>query len=750
MRRSLLNKQPDADILHLPNNKRAYCTACSVPNQSFARSRRTGGLRQTPSRSEEAASCIETQEETGYMKVYRAEQIRNVALISHVGAGKTSLVDAALFDSGAVTRQGRVDDGTSISDYDPDELKRRMSLNAKVLPVEWKEHKINFIDTPGYADFVGEVKAGLRVADAALVVVTAEKGVEVGTELTWQYADERNLPRMVLVNKLDRENTSFDNALESLRNQFGLKVVPLQLPIGEQANFKGVIDLVTQKAYTFEGGNKVQEVPIPADMQDRISTYREQLIESAVESDDTIMEKFLEGEELTDEEILSVVKEGTRTGQLIPVLCGSTAKNIGVQTLLDAIVDYLPSAADTVPEDTKAFGDTLSMFVFKTAAAQVGTISHFRVYTGSLKPDMHVFNLQTKADERIGQIMIPRGKMQENATEVPAGDFGAVAKLSNTHTGDTLSTSKDASPLEPINFPEPTYTVAVFPKSKADLDKMSNALARVVEEDRTLRVTRDPETADVLLSGLGESHLQIVIEGIKRKYGVDLEAREPRISYRETIRKKARANGRHKRQSGGHGQFGDVWLEIEPLPMDSPETFVFEDRIVGGVVPGQFIPGVEKGVRDSLKRGFISGNPMVYVKVALVDGKYHPVDSSAQSFEIAASLGMQEAVPLASPTILEPIMTVTITVPEANMGDIMSDINTKRGRVLGMTPLGNGMQQITANVPQAEMLHYATDLRSITQGRGSFKMEFYQYEEVPANIQQEIIARYKKSQEAEK
>ncbi|HZU68833.1 MAG TPA: elongation factor G [Ktedonobacteraceae bacterium] len=681
------------------------------------------------------------------MKVYTAEHIRNVALISHVGAGKTSLVDAALYDSSAVTRQGKVDEGTSISDYDPDELKRHMSLNAKVLPVEWKNTKINFIDTPGYADFVGEVKAGLRVADAALVVVTAEKGVEVGTELTWQYADERKLPRMVFVNKLDRENTSFDNALESLRKQFGLKVVPLQLPIGEQSAFRGVVDLVSQKAYTFEGGNKVQEIPVPAELKDRISTYREQLIESAVESDDAVMEKFLEGEELSDEEILSVIKQGTRTGQLIPVLCGAGSKNIGVQTLLDAIVDYLPSAAEALPEDAKAFGDNLSLFVFKTAAAQVGIISTFRVYSGTLKPDSHVYNVQTKADERIGQLIIPRGKMQDTATELPAGDIGAAAKFSNTHTGDTLAGSKDISEaLAPINFPEPCYTVAVFPKSQADLDKMSNALARVVEEDRTLRVTRDPETAEVLLSGMGESHIQITIEGIKRKYGVDLEARDPRISYRETIRKKARANGRHKRQSGGHGQFGDVWLEIEPLPMDSEETFVFEDKIVGGVVPGQYIPGVEKGVRDSLKRGFISGNPMVYVKVALVDGKYHPVDSSAQSFEIAASLGMQEAVPLASPTILEPIMTVTITVPEGNMGDVMSDINTKRGRVLGMASLGNGMQQITANVPQAEMLHYATDLRSITQGRGSFKMEFYQYEEVPANIQQEIIAQYKKSQ----
>src|SRR3989440_5444056 len=687
----------------------------------------------------------------GLMKVYRAEQIRNLALISHVGAGKTSLIDAALYNSGAVTRQGKVDEGSSISDYDPDELKRGMSLNATVLPVEWKNHKINFIDTPGYADFLGEVKAGLRVADAALVVVTAEKGVEVGTELTWHYADERNLPRMVLINKLDRDNTSIDTALKSLRDQFGLKVVPLQIPIGEQSSFRGVVDLVSQKGYTFEGGNKVQEIAIPAELKESIGSYREQLIESAVESDDEMMEKFLEGEELSDDEILSVVKKGTRSGQLIPVLCGSSSKNIGVQTLLDAIIDYLPDAAETLPEDAKAFGDTLSMFVFKTAAAQVGTISTFRVYSGTLKPDMHVYNVQTKADERIGQLITPRGKMQEPATEIPTGDIGAVAKLANTHTGDTLVGSKDiTSALAPINFPEPCYMVAVFPRSQADLDKMGNALSRVVEEDRTLRVTRDPETAEVHLSGMGESHIQIVIEGIKRKYGVDLEVREPRISYRETIRKKARANGRHKRQSGGHGQFGDVWLEIEPLPMDSEETFVFQDKIVGGVVPGQFIPGVEKGVRESLKRGFISGNPMLYVKVALVDGKYHPVDSSAQSFEVAASLGMQEAVPLASPALLEPVMTVTITVPDSNMGDVMSDINTKRGRVLGMTPLDNGMQQITANVPQAEMLHYATDLRSITQGRGSFTMEFYQYEEVAPNIQQEIIANHKKAQEAKK
>jgi elongation factor G len=680
------------------------------------------------------------------MKIYRAEHIRNVALISHVGSGKTSLVDAALFDSGAVTRQGKVDEGNSVADYDPDEIKRRMSLSAKVLPVEWKDTKINFIDTPGYPDFVGEVKAALRVADAALVVVSAEKGVEVGTELTWQYADERSLPRIVLVNKLDRENTSFDTALESLRNQFGLKVVPLQIPIGEQSNFKGVIDLVSQKGYTFEGGNKVQEIEIPADLKDRIGSYREQLIESAVECDDELMEKFLEGEELTSSEVHSLVKQGTRSGQLIPVLCGSAARNIGVQTLLGAIVDYLPNPTETLSEEVQNLGDTPSLFIFKTQSAQVGTISTFRVYSGVLKPDSHLYNVQTGADERIGQIIIPRGKTQETATELHAGDIGAVTKLANSHTGDTLVGNKDIKvELEPINFPQPCYTVAVHAKSQADLDKMGNSLVRMVEEDRTLQVTRDPETGETLLSGMGETHLQIVADFIKRKFSVDLEIQEQQIAYRETIRKKVRANGRHKKQSGGHGQFGDVWLEIEPLPRDSTETFVFEDKIVGGVVPGQFVPGVEKGIRESLKRGFISGHPMVYVKVALVDGKYHPVDSSAQSFEVAASLGMQEGVNQANPVILEPIMNVTIIVPESNMGDVMSDINTKRGRVLGMESLANGMQQITAQVPQAEMRHYATDLRSITQGRGSFKMEFARYEEVPANIQQELVTQFKKA-----
>jgi elongation factor G len=580
------------------------------------------------------------------------------------------------------------------------------------------------------------------------VVVTAEKGVEVGTELTWQFANERNLPRIILVNKLDRENTSFEQAITSLRAQFGHKIIPIQLPIGEQANFKGIVDLVTCKGYTCEGGNKVQEIAIPAELQEQVTYYRDQLIELAVECDDTLMEKFLDGISLSDEEVLSIIKQGTATGIIIPVLCGSATKNIGVQTLLDVIVNYIPDPCSTVPEEVKAFGNNVSAFIFKTASAQVGTTSAFRVFSGTLKSDMHLTNMRTNTDERVSQLVIQHGKTQEPASEISVGDFGAVAKLSNTHTNDTLTNCKESTePLSPICFPMPCYTVAIVPHSQTDLDKMGSALARISEEDRTIHVLRDPETAEVLLSGMGETHLQILVEEIKRKYAVDLLTHDRRISYRETIRKKAKANGRHKRQSGGHGQFGDVWLEIEPLSRDSEKTFVFEDKIVGGVVPGQFIPGVEKGIREALKRGFLSGHPMVYVKVALVDGKYHPVDSSAQSFEVAASLGMQEAVPQANPVLLEPIMNVTVEIPEYNMGDVMSDINTKRGHVMGMESTENGYQRITAAVPQAEMLHYATDLRSITQGRGTFSMEFAQYAEVPANVQQDIISERKKHEE---
>ncbi|GAC1447162.1 MAG: elongation factor G [Ktedonobacterales bacterium] len=678
------------------------------------------------------------------MKAYRADQIRNVALIAHGGSGKTSLVDAALFDTGGVGRMGRVDEGTSVSDSDPDEIKRHMSINLTVVPVEWRDSKINLLDTPGYADFVGEVMAGLRVADAAVVVVTAEKGVEVGTELVWRYADEHKLPRMVFVNKLDRENTSFERALQSLRAQFGQKVVPLQIPIGEQASLSGVVDLVTGKAYTFADG-KVSQTDMPANLADMAATYREQLVESAVESDDDLMAKYLEGEELSEAELRHAIKLGTTTNGLVPVALGSVSKNVGILTLLDAIVDYLPTAAEA-GASAEAHGDAPAAFVFKTIVdPQKGQMTLFRTFSGSLKSDSHVYNVTTGTDERLGQLVCLRGKQQEPAQEVPAGDMGAAVKLSNTHTGDTLG-SKDASTrLEPIHFPPPAFTAAVAPKTRSDLDKLGTALSRIAEEDPTLRVSRDPETAETLLAGMGESHVDIAIERMQRRFGVDVEKHDRRVPYRETIRKKARAEGRHKKQTGGHGQFGDVWLEVEPWAGE--ENYIFENKIVGGVVPKEYVPGVEKGVAESLKEGFIAGCPMVHVRVALVDGKYHPVDSSSQAFETAAKIGMKEAVTLAGPTLLEPIMTVTITVPDANMGDVNGDLNTKRARILGMEPAGAGLQRIAAQVPMAEMLHYATDLRSITQGRGTVTMELAQYEEVPANIQQQVVEQYKKDRE---
>ncbi len=672
------------------------------------------------------------------MNVYRTEQIRNIALIAHGGSGKTSLVDVALYDSGAVTRIGKVDEGTSVSDSDPDEIKRRMSINLTVIPTEWRGGKINFLDTPGYADFSGEVMAALRVADAAVVVVSADKGAEVGTELVWKYANEHELPRLIFVNKLDRENTSYDNALASLRSHFGTRVAPLTIPIGEQSALSGVVDLVSGKAYTFSG-DKATPTDMPANLADAAARYREQLVETAVESDDDLMSKYLEGEELSEAELRHAIKKGVAERTLVPVLAGSCAKNIGVQTLLDAITDYLPSAAERMP----AGASGVTAFVFKTIVdPQKGQQTFFRTYSGSVKSDAHIFNVTTNTDERLGQLFSMRGKTQEGVAEVPAGDIGAVVKLSNTHTGDTLG-AKETQPLPPIHLPKAVFTASVTAKTQTDLDKMGTALARLTEEDPTLVVTRDPETSETLVSGMGESHIDIALERMQRRFGVEVIKHDRKVPYRETIKKKAKAEGRHKKQSGGHGQFADIWLEVEPL-VGSEETYVFENKIVGGVVPKEYVPGVEKGVADSLKQGFIAGCPMVHIRVALVDGKYHPVDSSSQAFEVAAHIGMKEVVALANPVLLEPIMTAVIEVPEANMGDINSDLNTKRARILGMESVSDGIQRITAQVPMAEMLHYATDLRSITQGRGTFTMELSGYEEVPAHIQQEIVEAYKK------
>ncbi len=673
------------------------------------------------------------------MRIFNADSIRNVAVIAHGGAGKTSLVDAALYDAGAGARQGKVDEGSSVSDYDPDEQKRRMSINLTPLPLEWRDTKITFLDTPGYADFVGEVMAGLRVADAAALVISAEKGVEVGSKLVWGYADQHDLPRLVFVNKLDRENTSYDRALDSLRANFGNRVAPLTIPIGQASGFSGVVDLVSGKAYSF-AADKMSEREVPAEMRDTISQYRDKLVEVAVESDDGLMNKYLEGEEIGADDLRRAVRAAVASGALTPVLAGSAAKNVGVHNLLDAITDYLPSAAER--PGVNPDGQPCA-FVFKTIVdPQKGTYSYLRVYSGALKTDAHAFNIDTATDERLGQLLMMRGKTQEPVAELRAGDIGAVVKLSKTHTGNTLG-AKDCPKQEPIHIPEPAYTAAVFPKTQSDLDKMGAALARLGEEDPSLHVGRDPVTAETLVSGMGESHIEIALERMQRRFGVDVIKRERRVPYRETIRKKARAEGRHKKQTGGHGQFGDVWLEVEPLP-EGEKDYIFENRIVGGVVPKEYVPGVEKGVAESLREGFLAGYPMVHVRVSLVDGKYHEVDSSSQAFEIAARLGMKEAVAQANPTLLEPIMNVTIIAPDENMGDISSDLNTKRARILGMEPAEQGMQRISAQVPMAEMLRYATDLRSITQGRAHFTMELAGYEEAPANVQQSVIEAHKK------
>ncbi|HEX8983245.1 MAG TPA: elongation factor G [Ktedonobacterales bacterium] len=673
------------------------------------------------------------------MRVFNADRIRNVTVIGHGGSGKTSLVDAALYDAGAVTRQGKVDDGSSVSDSDPDEQKRRMSINLTVLPLEWRDSKINLLDTPGYADFVGEVMAGLRVADAALLVVSAEKGVEVGAQLAWDRAEEHQLPRLIFINKLDRDNTSYDRALDAMRERFGLKVAPLTIPIGSAASFSGVVDLISGKAYSYSA-DKMSEIEVPADMRETMSHHREMLLETACEVDDDLMSKYLEGGEISDDELRHAVRLAVASGMLAPVLAGSATKNIGAHNLLDAITEYLPSAAERpeiAPEGQPA------AFVFKTIVdPQKGTYSYLRVYGGSLKSDAHIFNVDTSTDERLGQLLQMRGKTQEQIPEAMAGDICAVVKLSKTHTGNTLGT-KDCEKRGSIHLPEPLFTAAVYPKTQSDLDKMGVALTRMVEEDPSLHVARDPETAETLVSGMGESHIEIALERMQRRFGVDVMRRDRHVPYRETIKKRAKAEGRHKKQTGGHGQFGDVWLEIEPIA-EVERDWVFENKIVGGVVPREYVPGVEKGVSESLREGFLAGYPMVHVRVALVDGKYHDVDSSSQAFEIAARLGMKEAVALAAPTLLEPIMQVTILAPEENMGDISSDLNTKRARIMGMEPGEHGMERITALVPMAEMLHYATDLRSITQGRGSFTMSISSYEEVPANVQQAIIDAHKK------
>ncbi len=693
------------------------------------------------------------------MKEYNIRQLRNVGLISHGGAGKTTLTEAMLFNSGATDRLGRVDDGSSVVDYDPDEIKRKITINAALAPCHWQKHKINLIDTPGYADFVGDVRGTLRVVDGAVVLICAVSGVEVHTEKVWQFADEYNLPRLVFINKLDRENANFAKALAQVQEQLSNRAVAVQLPIGSEENFRGVIDLVNMKAILYDPkkGKDFTVEEIPADMQAEAESYREKLIEAVAETDDELVMKYLEGEALTNEEITTGLRIGTLDGSIIPVLCGSALANVGIQPLMDAIIACLPS-----PEDVEAIVGTdvktgeeitlepseegpLAALVFKTMADPfVGKLTYFRVYSGVFNSDTQVYNVNKGKMERVGQLFIPRGKQQEGVERVVAGDIGAVAKLQETSTGDTLGEKDNPIQLPPIEFPRPSYSLALVAKSQGDEDKLGTGLARLVEEDPTLTVEKRTETRELILSGMGDVHLEVTIDRLKRKFGVEVETETPKVPYRETIRKSVKVEGKHKKQTGGHGQYGHVWIEMEPLP--EGEGFVFEETIFGGAVPKQYIPAVEKGIREAMEEGILAGYPVVDFKVNLYDGSYHTVDSSELAFKIAAIQAFKKGMEQANPVLLEPIMNLEVLVPEAYMGDVIGDLNSKRGRILGMEPKGS-MQLIKAQVPLAELSKYAIDLRSLTQGRGSFEMSFDHYEEVPARTAEAIIAQAQKEKE---
>ncbi|HVG00246.1 MAG TPA: elongation factor G [Chloroflexia bacterium] len=693
------------------------------------------------------------------MKLYNTAQLRNIGLFSHGGAGKTSLLEAMLFTSKGTNRLGSVAEGNTVSDYDPDEVKRHISVQVSLAPVEWRDTKINVLDTPGYAEFVGEVKAGIRVVDTAVLLVDASAGVEVGTEQMWRYAEERGCPRFVVVNKMDRENADFMAAWHSTQNVLGKKCAPLQVPIGSQHSFRGVVDLLHQKAYVYEGGNsgKFTEGPVPADLQADVQQLRDALIERVCETDDDLTMKYLEGEELSVEELDAALRAGVRTGDIVPVLAASGLLNVGVSQLLDTIVTYSPAPNDMggmtatnaangqQVEFEPSDASPLTALVFKTIRDQFGKQTYFRVFTGSFRSDSHVLNSSRNVDERIGQVYVMRGKEQMAVQELHAGDMGVVVKLAETQTGDTLCSVGTPLIVDGINFPAALFSASIAPRTKADLDKMGTAVHHMVEEDPTIHVGKDPITGQTVLSAMGESHVQIVADRMKRKFGVDVSVGLPVVPYRETITSRVdRAHYRHKKQTGGHGQFADVVLELEPLP---DAEFEFGDRIVGGAVPKNFIPAVEKGIREALSEGVLAGYPVVNIRAVLYDGSFHPVDSSEMAFKLASNQAFKEGMHSGRPVLLEPIMLLHIIVPDNYTGDIMSDLNGRRGRVLGMNPQGNGFTVIDAQAPLSEVQRYVSDLRSITQGRGSFDMEFDHYDPVPAHVADRVIEEARKHRE---
>jgi elongation factor G len=691
------------------------------------------------------------------MKTYEANDIRNVLLVGHGGSGKTTLLEAMLFASGAVTRMGRVEDGNTVSDFEPEETKKGISVSLAMAPVEWNGVKVNVLDAPGYADFVGDVRSAIGAVDAVLLVVSAVDGVEVQTEVAWELAVEAGLPRAILINKLDRERASFERTLEELVRAFGTQVAPLELPLGEEHDFEGVADLLARKAYRYGGGPTAEEGEWPDDISGKADPFREKLMEAVAESDDSLIEKYLEEGELSEDEVLHGVKRGFAEARIAPVLCAAAGKPIGVDRVLQFIADEFPSPVDrgavTVmsksgEEKQRACdpNEPLTAHVFKTVSdPYVGHITMFRVFSGKVRPDSVMFNATKGTEERIGQLFALRGKEHETVSEVTAGDIGAVAKLGHTTTGDTFSTKDDPVTIAAAEMPEPLLAFAISPRTKGDEEKLSTALSRLREEDPTLRIERSEETHETVMYGMGEAHLDVQIERMKRKFGVEVTTAPARIAYRETIRGPGKGLGRHVKQTGGHGQYAICNIEIEPLPRG--EGFEFVDKIFGGAIPNQFIPSVEKGVVKTMQQGVISGNRMVDLRCTLVDGKFHSVDSSDMAFQLAGSLALKEASQAAGVILLEPIVEVEVVVPEAYTGDIMGDLNSKRAKIQGMESAGAGKQRVKALVPQAEVARYSIDLRSMAGGRAAFTMRFSHYEEVPSHLAEKIVAETQREKE---
>jgi elongation factor G len=692
------------------------------------------------------------------------DTIRNVAIIAHGGAGKTSLVEAMLFNSGSIDRLGNVQDGTATTDYEPEEVARKITISSSLAFCNWKGYKINLIDTPGFINFLEDARGSLRAVDGAIVIISAISGVKPETVKIWGYADKFELPRIVFINKMDRDIANFSRALGEIEKSFEKEAVPLYIPIGSGDSFSGIVDLVKMKAYRFQNGN-AEESDIPSEMVSEAEEYRKKLVEKIAESDDTLLERYLEGGGLSEDEITKGIREGSLTKRFIPVTCGSAIKNIAIPQLLDTLFLCLPSPVEMAHlspikgKNTKdgkeverkpSKTDPFSAYVFKTIAdPYAGRLSVFRVYSGILKADSNTLNTSTGAKERIGQVFYLMGKKQIPAHTIGPGEIGAVAKLKETYTGDTLSDDTHPIVFEKMKFSEPVISYAIAPKTKGDEEKVSVGIQRMLEEDPTLRFQREEETKEMLLSGMGQVHLEVTIEKLKRKFGTDVLMKTPKVPYRETIKAPARAQGKYKKQSGGRGQYGDCWLEVEPLPRGSGYDFV--DKIVGGVIPQQYRPAVEKGVVETMREGVIAGYPIVDLKVTLYDGSYHTVDSSEMAFKIAGSMALKKAILDAKPVLLEPIMKIEVITPDDTLGAVIGDLNSKRGRVQGVETHAGGTQKVISLVPMAEMLTYANQLHSLTSGRGLYSMEFSHYEEVPSHVSQKLISEReaKKKEKAE-